>query len=388
MKRGELGSRPRLLIVAPEASSDAAAALLAARIAARHEAHLLAAGRTALRAQDAAIVYDTSHLGQVGLWSVLLSHPAWVGAGRFLVRLVRSYQPEVLVLFACRRFHLSVLRAIAAYRPAVAWVYPPGDWVRSQDRDDEVLRAAELFVCCYEWHARRLEEQGARVVRVPHHSTLAAAPEVLAEDDLKALRPPTGGGPVVAAMPGSRPEEVRRLMPILARALGRLAKARRGFHAVISQAPGVPDSVLEPYLAGLPCTHVVSRLPVRVLAERVDAAAVCCGTAATEVAMADCPQVVVYRPLWITARVTQRFGRRRGIRFLSMINLGMDQRVVPELLARDCTPERVAAELGALLDESETVARMRGLYAQYRAAMSQGSWDDAADAIVGLARKG
>jgi lipid A disaccharide synthetase len=102
--------------------------------------------------------------------------------------------------------------------------------------------------------------------------------------------------------------------------------------------------------------------------------------------VADCPQVIVYKPAWLTAKVMQRLGKRKDIRFLSMLNLGMNQRVAPELLHSDCTPQRIAGEVARLLDSTDATAAMRSLYARFRQAMSHGSWDDAADAIVGLAR--
>ncbi len=102
--------------------------------------------------------------------------------------------------------------------------------------------------------------------------------------------------------------------------------------------------------------------------------------------MADCPQVIVYRPAWLTAKFMQRLGRLKGIRFLSMVNLGLDRPAVPELLHRDCTAERIAAEVTGLLDDPAAAPRMRADYAEFRAAMSQGSWEAAADAIVQLAR--
>lgn len=377
---------PHILLMAPEASSDVAAALLAERLMARHGARISAAGRSALRATGAHMVQDTSWLGQVGLAAVLASVPLWWEIGRHVVGFVRSERPDAMVLFACRRFHLIFLGALHGKAPPVAWAYPPGDWVQSDDRDEEVLQSAGLFISAFEWQAARLGRQGARVVRVPHHSTLPLPSEASPAEAVAALPRRSDDSPVLGIMPGSRPDEVRRLMPILAEALRLLAADHPGLQAIVSQAPGVRGSRLARHLGGLPCPHVVSRLPVRVIAERADVAIACCGTASTEVAVADCPQVIVYKPAWLTAKAMQRLGKRKDIRFLSMLNLGMDQRVAPELLHSDCTPERIATEVARLLGGADARAQMRSLYARFRQAMSHGSWDEAADAIVELAR--
>jgi len=372
--------------VAPEASSDAAAAVLAERLISRHGAEVAAAGRSGLREVGVRLVCDTSPLGQVGVAAVVASVPLWWWVGRHIPKYVKAERPDVLVLFACRKFSLMLLNAIAGARPPVAWVYPPGDWVQGDDRDDDVMRAADLYVSAFDWQAGRYERQGARVLRVPHHSVLPLTPEP-DPGRLAELRPSAEASPVIALMPGSRPDEVGRLMPIMAEALGQLAVAHPRLHAVVSQAPGVSEQRLSRYLVGLPCSHVVSPLRVRAIAAHADAAVVCCGTAATETAVADCPQVIVYKPAWLTAKAMQRLGRRKNIRFLSMVNLGLDRRAVPELLHTDCTPERIVGEVSALLTDAQSVARMREDYREFRAAMGRGSWDAAADAIAALAQR-
>ncbi|MGQ9729932.1 MAG: hypothetical protein ACUVX8_01535 [Candidatus Zipacnadales bacterium] len=380
-----MSRRLRILIIAPEASSDVAAALLAERILARHDVQLAAAGRSALRKAGVRIAEDTSTLGQVGLASVVLSVPRWWWIGRRIVEFARQEPPDALVLFACRQFHLMFLNALRELHPRVAWAYPPGDWVQTDERDEQVLRAADLFISAFAWQAERLERQGARVVRVPHHSTLPLPDTSIPPQALAALRPNSGHRVLIALFPGSRPDEVGRLMPIFARVLRLLAKNRPQLHALISQAPNISASRLRRALVGLPCTYVLSELPVRAIARQANVAITCCGTASTEVAMADCPQVIVYKPSWLTAKFMQRLGRRKDIHFLSMLNLGMKQRVAPELLHTDCRPDRIAAEVGALLDNPTAIWRMRRLYAEFRAMMNKGSWDEAADAVVSLA---
>jgi len=165
-----LTSTLRVLIVAPEASSDAAASLLAARLLSRHDVDLSAAGRSALRDAGAYVIHDTADLGQVGLVPVLLNWGRWYRAGRAIRHEILSSTPDVLVVFACRRFSLRIIREARRVDVPVVWVYPPGDWVQSDYTDPKLLEAADLHVCAHGWQASRFERHGASVLRVPHHS--------------------------------------------------------------------------------------------------------------------------------------------------------------------------------------------------------------------------
>ena len=376
---------PKILLAAPEASSDPAAAMLAEALQSRHDVQLFGLGRSALRDSGVEMLCDTSRLGQVGLGAVLLSMPAWYQVWRRMSCAVKSIRPDVIVPFACRHFTLYVLGAVDRLDHRVAWVYPPGDWVQNNDRDDAVLAAADLFICAYKWQARRLAGHGGRVLRVPHHSTLDLGPEIAPAELRRDLGLDPRAGPIVGVLPGSRSYEVARLMPILCKAVRRLHEHHRGLQVVVSHAPGISEAQLAPHISRLQCPAIITNMPVRRLAPALDLALVCCGTASTEVAFADCPEVILYKPHWLTARLTERRGKKKGIRFLSMLNIGMDQRVAPELLDRDCTPEGVAAAARKILTDPAEAARMRELYAQFRLATGDGSWDAAADEIVALA---
>jgi len=76
------------------------------------------------------------------------------------------------------------------------------------------------------------------------------------------------------------------------------------------------------------------------------AAIVASGTATLETALFHVPQVVVYRGGAISVAIARALVK---IRFISLVNLIMDKKVVTELIQQDCNTEKMTTELQAIL---------------------------------------
>ncbi len=76
------------------------------------------------------------------------------------------------------------------------------------------------------------------------------------------------------------------------------------------------------------------------------------GTATLETALFEVPQVVCYRANALSVKIARMLV---DIKFISLVNLIMDKKVVTELIQEDCTPEQIIAELSAL--ENDKPAR-------------------------------
>jgi lipid-A-disaccharide synthase len=109
------------------------------------------------------------------------------------------------------------------------------------------------------------------------------------------------------------------------------------------------------------------------------------GTATVEAALLGAPMVVVYR----LAPLTYLLGRRLvKVPHFAMANLIAGERVVPEVIQRELTPERVAAEVRALLDSSARRERMREGLAEVRRRLGEpGASARAAAIVLAVARR-
>jgi lipid-A-disaccharide synthase len=109
------------------------------------------------------------------------------------------------------------------------------------------------------------------------------------------------------------------------------------------------------------------------------------GTATIQTALHNTPMVIVYR----MSPITYELGRRLvSVDAIGMVNLIAGEKIVPELIQDECTPEGVAKEAVSMLTDGDRAARVRDGLARVRARLGgAGASRRAAQAILGIVRR-
>jgi len=152
----------------------------------------------------------------------------------------------------------------------------------------------------------------------------------------------------LCVLPGSRRGEVARLLPVFAETVAQLAASRPDLQVLLPTVDGVADQV-RAAVAGWP-------VPVTVLDGGVaqkaaayaasNAALAASGTVSLELALAGVPMLIAYHVNHVTAAILRRMLRVDSV---TLVNLILGQKVIPEFLQEACRPDRLAPALDALL---------------------------------------
>lgn len=174
--------------------------------------------------------------------------------------------------------------------------------------------------------------------------------------------------PILALLPGSRPQEIRRMLPIFLEA----ARFLPDHVPVVAGAPGRSRSDYEtdiPVLFG----------DTADLYRHAAVGLITSGTATLEAALAELPQVVAYRTSAITYALARAFSR---VQFISLVNLILDREAVPERIQGQCTTEVLARTLQSIL-APEGQRNQKEQYAHLRTALgSAGAADQVALSLM------
>lgn len=154
---------------------------------------------------------------------------------------------------------------------------------------------------------------------------------------------------LVCVLPGSRHGETSRLLPVFGETMAILGKSINKLRIVTPTVKTVKEEVAAA-VGGWP-------VPALVIEDEIDkygafaacnAALAASGTVSLELAKAGAPMVIAYKVNPITAWLVRRLIR---VRFVSLVNIILDRQAVPELLQRDCRPDKLAAALETLLGD-------------------------------------
>ena len=340
-------------------------------------------GGDRLREAGARLVGDYRGFSVTGLVEALSVLPRSWRMLRTLGREAREARPDVFVAIDFPDFNFRLLPVLHALGVPIVYYVSPQVWAWRAGRLATIKRYVRRMLVIFPFEAPIYEREGVPVEFVGHPLVDQARPARPRAEILRAfgLDPDR---PVLALLPGSRPNELRHILPALAGAAPRIAAAVPGVQFLVARAPSLDDALFAPLAslaqAGLPvATGLESTDDVL---DGCDAAIVASGTATVQAALHGRPMAIVYRLSSLTYAIGRAFVR---VPSYGMVNLVAGRRVVPELIQDRMTAETVAAEAIVLLTDRDRVARMTADLAEVRSKLgAPGASRRAAEAVMGL----
>ena len=252
---------------------------------------------------------------------------------------IETFKPDLLILIDYPGFNLRIAEWAHAMGIPVHYYISPQVWAWKKGRVHTIKKVVDRMYAILpfeqEWYAR----YGMHVDFVGHPLLDAIEQEGKA---LLAPLPGDDGRPVVALLPGSRRQEIARVLPLMVGVAQRFPEQR----FVLAAAPSVPDEAYAEHISGSSITLVKGR--TYDVLRRAHAALVTSGTATLETALFGVPEVVCYSGsalnVWIAKRLVD-------IEFISLVNLIMGREVVRELIQSELTVQAMSDELTKLLAE-------------------------------------
>jgi lipid-A-disaccharide synthase len=374
----------RVMLSCGEASGDLYAAALVGALRSRVPGiDVFGLGGDRFKAAGGRLIGDFHGIAVTGLLEAVRMIPDSYALYRRLIHAARTERPDVLVLIDFPDFNFRLMAAVKRLGVPVVYYVSPQLWAWRPGRIQTMKALVDRVLPIFPFEERLYRAEGVDVQFVGH--PLVELVEVQeSREQLTARLGLDPAQPIVALLPGSRPNELHRIVPVLAAALPRIASAVMGAQFLVARAPNLPDSYFLPFQGSGAPVRIVEGATDDVLAAS-DAVITASGTATVQTALHGKPMVVVYRLSPVTYKLGKPLVR---VSMYSMVNLVAGERVVEELIQDQCTPERVAREAVDLLTNHERVADMKEQLAMVRDKLGGlGASGRAADAILEVARR-
>jgi lipid-A-disaccharide synthase len=333
-----------VLFVAGETSGDLHAAMLAAELRAlRPELTLTGVGGARMAAAGVALFERSDRLAVMGFLEVLRYVPRHLALLRDIRRRLTSGAVRLVILVDYPGFNLKVALAAHAAGVPVLYYIAPQVWAWNEARVRIMAKVIDRAAVILPFEEEYFTARGVRATFVGH-PLLDRAQDLPDRASARATLGLPDDAPVLALFPGSRAQEVERLLDAFV-AAARAAESRiPGLRVIVSVAPGMtvePARCPYPLIAG-------ASFPVL---RAADAALCKSGTTTLEAAVAGCPLVVAYRTSGWSYAIARRLVRIPNI---ALVNIVAGRRVAPELVQDAVTAEALAAQVLPLLDAAST----------------------------------
>lgn len=335
----------RYYIIAGEASGDLHAANLMVELnKLDNEAVFRCWGGDLMQAAGGELVRHYRDLAFMGFLEVVVHLRTILKNLDFCRKDILKFKPDALILVDYPGFNLRIAKFAHEQGIRVIYYISPQVWAWKRSRVHQIRKYVDQMLVILPFEQAFYKQYQVDVEFVGHPLLdVVNRPSAYPDQAAFISGNKLNGKPIVALLPGSRKQEIRRMLPVMAS----LGQQFSDHEFVIGGAPSIDVNYYKKFTGeeGPPVifnqTHELLR--------HSHAALVTSGTATLETALFNIPQVVCYQGSRISYAIARRLVK---VRFISLVNLIMDREVVKELIQQDFNALRLSKELTQLLEPS------------------------------------
>jgi lipid-A-disaccharide synthase len=357
-------------LIAGEASGDLHGAnLMKAILKNDPQAQFRFWGGDKMKAVGGTLVKHYRKLAFMGFTEVLMNLGTIRKNFAFCKKELIRFAPDVVILIDYPGFNLRMAKFAHKKGMKVVFYISPTIWAWKQSRVYQVKKYVDRMLVILPFEKDFYARFGYRADFVGHPLLDELAEEKRMDRESFFKQNGLPDKPLVAVLPGSRVQEIKKILPVMQQVTGRFPE----YQFVVAGVKSVPRTVYTDY--GIPVvfdqTHVLLR--------EARAALVASGTATLETALLEVPQVVGYKMNGFTFFLARMFVH---VRFISLVNLILNKEVVKELIQHDFTPGNLAAELAGLLENKTHRQQILDSYQQLKKQLGTSGASERAAAVV------
>lgn len=326
-------------LIAGEASGDLHASNLMRALAQRDaDAQFRAWGGDQMEAAGGELVKHIRDLAFMGFAEVVANLRTILGNIRFCKTDINDWQPDVLILIDYPGFNMRIAKWAKQQGIRIVYYISPQIWAWNTKRVHELGKNVDRMLVILPFEKAFYEEHGYAVDFVGH-------PLLDVTENFKSQHHYPTERPIIALLPGSRKQEISRMLTKMLAVIPAFPE----YQFYIAGAPAVDAS----FYQALFRKADLSEVPPMVFGQTYDllskakVALVASGTATLETALFQVPQVVCYQGSWINYWI---FRSLIKVKFISLVNLILDRKIVTELIQGDFQTEKLVQEIKHLLD--------------------------------------
>ena len=344
----------RVMLIAGEPSGDLHGAGLVRELKKRKPyLEVYGVGGDGMAGAGMELIFHIRDLSFMGFAEVLKHLPTIRKVRQTLLDVVASRKPDVLILIDYPGFNLRFARKAKARGIRILYYISPQVWAWGKARVPRMEGVVDKMFVVFPFEVDIYREAGIEVEFVGH-PLLEVVGKLERADGFRERFGISKGKKLLALLPGSRVQEVERILPVMAEAASVL-KNEFQCEVAVGVAPNSEEDLYRRLLGSSSSIHLVSGATYDLM-RNSELAFVTSGTATLETACFGTPMIVVYR----TSFPTYWIGRALiTLKTIALVNIVAGRQIVPELIQGKMTPENLIHEARWILRDAAVAQQMR-----------------------------
>jgi lipid-A-disaccharide synthase len=343
-----------IMIISGESSGELYGALLARALKSKWpDVHIIGIGGQRMSEEGVELV---SHISDAfGIIEAVASLRKLKTAFNNAIEALRKFRPDVLVLIDYPDFNLKVAKEAKSLGIKVLYYVSPQVWAWRKGRVPKIASLVNRMAVLLPFEEKIYKDAGLKCDFVGH-PILEEIQGVLAKGNKAEFKAALGLDPykpLLSLLPGSRPHELKKLLPLMIEVVRQfrtdpeILKGNREYQFCMPLAPNTDEQKYHGFIEILEKEGVAIKKgeSVKVLAAS-DMAVVASGTATLQTAFLEVPMVVVYKMSPLEFQIGKRI---INVKHISLANILAGKEVVVELLQERANPGEVMKELKKII---------------------------------------
>ena len=304
------------------------------------------------------MVKHINELSFMGFWEVLKNINTILKNIRFCKSDINTYQPDKIIYIDYPGFNMVIAKWAKTNGFQNHFYISPQIWAWKESRIKKIKRYIDYLYVILPFEKQYYKQKHNLDVHYVGHPLVEIISNERKNTDLFTLKLTK---PVIALLPGSRKQEIKKMIPVFKSVINQFSN----YEFIIAGVSNIRKEWYDKFLKDDKIKIVYDK--TYNILKRSTAAIVTSGTATLETALFNVPQIVCYKSSLFSYLVGKIFIK---LKFISLVNIIMEKEVVKELIQNDCTKRNIVYELSQLL-KNENILRVKKEYEKLRSRLGE-----------------
>ncbi|MEW6685484.1 MAG: lipid-A-disaccharide synthase [Candidatus Edwardsbacteria bacterium] len=343
----EKSGQTRIMIVAGEASGDLHGSFLVKELKKlNQDIEIFGIGGERLQDEGVELLYHIKEMSVVGFFEVIRYLPFFYQVLQKLKKVLRKYRPNLLILIDYPGLNLRLAKIAKTEGIPILYYISPQVWAWGKNRLKKIAQTVNKMVVVFPFEKEIYQKAGVDV-EWTGHPLLDVVKVKLSKEDFFSRFSVDKKYPLLGFLPGSRREEVKRMLPIMLKTAEKIKEDIPNLQLCLGLAPQVKKEVENILKKSSLEIRIVSDFIYEMM-QYATLLLVASGTATLEAGILGTPMVILYKTSFFSWLIAKKLVK---VKHIGLVNIVAGKRIIPEFLQYDAQPGAIALMAQMLLLE-------------------------------------